>query len=89
MVHWYALVGDCVSRDFFFLNPAKPYASVTTGRNTKALFFSRVPVLLPWICFSQVQRNLISLDLDWTGFEAPQTPADAHDARPLPSPETR
>ena len=43
----------------------------------------------PWICFSQVQRNLISLDLDWTGFEAPQTPADAHDARPLPSPDTR
>ena len=43
----------------------------------------------PWICFSQVQRNLISLDLDCTGFEAPQTPADAHDARPLPSPNTR
>ena len=159
MVHWYALVGDCVSRAFFFLNPSKPYASVTTGRNTKALFSPECPSYEPdhrrkhgssepdhhhhnhmprrrcittfttamplphatqrhisfhynccfpvsvrsmrirdtcktpslpplssppWICFSQVQRNLISLDLDWTGFEAPQTPADAHDARPLP-----
>ena len=65
-MHWYALVGDCVSRAFFFLlNPSKPYAN--HRQEKQGPFFLPSARLTPMDLFfaSPTKFNFVGLGLDW------------------------